>query len=169
MVLLWTGRAPDDRYDMGTAALRIEAWQTSIDITSNAPWYNILLGYGNFPATFDKLANNHQPNRKRPWNIGHSHNILVQVVIENGLIGLALLTYIWWKILAGLLLLWKTGPSEEGNIAGMLLVVLLSVMSLGVADNMFHQLAGSLGFMFLGMAASLALLVPPGPARQVGA
>jgi O-antigen ligase len=165
----WIRLAPPLRSDLSSAYSRIHAWMGALEIAGDAAWYRLLIGHGNFRGLYDKLYQAGRPWLDDGYPLSHSHNIVTQVLLENGVLGVCLLAMIWGVVLTRLFYIWRDGPSGAGIFAGVLLVPLGTVLCAGLMDHAFNHYPGRLAFMLLGMAASLALIVPPGPKRQANA
>jgi exopolysaccharide production protein ExoQ len=138
------------RQDLGSLTGRMPLWQKLSLAADDRPWAGH--GYGAFWGERNVL----RYSKIFQWHIPHAHNAYLDLVLESGLIGLAL--YLTWVLAAGATAVIR---QERSGRAGERFVVGLIVFALvhGFAESKLPG-PGFAGFLLVTVLVSLALHRP---------
>ncbi len=126
---------------------RVFIWTSGFKIIKDYPWG---IGQGNMEDIFPKYRN---PNSTE-WIIPHLHNNFLQILAQNGWIGLA--SYLFW-ILAyfGSALSFKTEDTELKKLNWTFLCVFTAILVWGMTEYTFSHQFMNVQFFLLGLQIGL--------------
>ena len=165
------------RHPMGAARGRFEAWEGAVRIAAAGPVPNMLIGYGPFRNVYRAAAAHngmgpgdfplHAGGRKQCPDMRfvpvHAHNVVMQRLVETGVLGAGALIMVWAVAFWSSLRAWLWGPEPAASLAGVLVVSLLTIAVMGQMDCLLYWTAGRLSWFITGLAfASGTWLAPPG-------
>jgi len=137
-----------ERKSAKSAIARFHLWQTSLDIVAHPPWYRLYIGYGNIKHVFSKVAKQYGT----AMGANHSHNIYVQTLVENGILGLMTLIFIFGIVLLGVCREWKVQSLANGDISPVFITTIATILVVGQMDHVLKYLSGKLVWIILGLA-----------------
>jgi len=151
---LWKNHAGPDRNSPQGIYGRIEAWQASLALAMDGPWYRTLIGHGKYKHVLPELANHYgrQSHRYQGEPV-HAHNSYLQVLVESGILGLAGLLILFGSLLHGLAIA-NLARGQAPEISGMLLVALCTILAIAFLDYNLQSLSGKLSYAILAIAVA---------------
>lgn len=165
---LWWSQATPARRNMANAKSRIIAWKISLDVTTSAPPVRVLLGHGKYSRTFSATAIHYRTaspiiNNER---LVHAHNIILQTMIEVGLLGLATFLFICSYSLWIIYLSFKKSSSRYDFIPRTLFLTIFTALAMGQLDYTLSWLSGHIFWMSCGFGGAYATLSRRGSTRH---
>lgn len=118
---------------------RLQLWELSIDIARDNPFFGI--GYGNISGELEKLVNAHNLVVN---TVAHAHNIYLQQLVLNGIVGLIIFVAIFGSIL---LFFYKI--KKYNNFAVIGIAVTLELLFEGITENNFDDSEVLSAYVFL--------------------
>jgi len=151
---VWVTHATEERNSMHSIYGRLEAWQASISLAFDGPWYRTLIGHGKYRQGFKKLADHYGLNsRNYPGEPVHAHNSYLQALVESGILGLASLIMFAGSILFGLISGYRK-PDQNLEMTGIMLVSIITILAIGFLDYNLHSLSGRVHYGVIALAAA---------------
>jgi O-antigen ligase len=152
--LVWYYLASPERRSPDTVYTRLAAYKRCVRIVANAPWSRTVIGHGPRPCVFPAVAE--QYGTDSPTFLGeklcHAHNDLLQVLLEAGLLGMALLGTIWAVAFWSAWSAWRRGAVPEAKLASVLLPGLITFIAVSQFDCTLFAPVGHLGWFVVGLA-----------------
>jgi O-antigen ligase len=151
---IWMNHATEERRSSRSIYGRFEAWQTSMKLAVDGPWYRTLIGHGSYDKGFQKLIDHYGRNsRQFPGEPGHAHNSYLQTFVESGFLGLAGQLLFLVSLFLGLIHGYRE-RDENSHVSGILLVSMSTILAIGFLDYSLNSISGKLHYGIIAMAAA---------------
>ena len=151
---LWLTHASDERNTSQGIYGRVEAWQISMTLAADGPWYRTLIGHGSYKRGYQKLVDHFgRHSRHYPGEPVHAHNIYLQTLVDSGFIGLAGLSLFVGSLFLGLISGYRD-PDQDSKVPGVLLVAMCTILAMGFLDNSLQSLSGKLYYGIIAMGSA---------------
>lgn len=157
--VFWDKFEAADRRSMLTVNARIEITSIACKLFLGGPWYTEAIGYGNYKGVFQGVIAHF--GFEKPGispEAPHAHNTFLQLLLENGLMGLALLmVFLAWIVLFSFKGL-KADNIEERMVSIMRLVFILTFFVMSQMDYSLNGIHGKMNWFLLGLTFSTLFL-----------
>lgn len=151
---LWLNHASDDRKSLHGIYGRLEAWQISMTLAVDGPWYRTLIGHGSYKKGFRELVDHYgRHSRRYPGEPVHAHNSYLQTLVESGILGLTGLLLFVGSIFLGLISRYRD-PDTDSELPGILLVSMCTILAMGFLDYSLQSLSGKLYYGIIAISAA---------------
>ncbi len=156
LILFWQSLLPDqviERIEMtrdvygqleSSAGNRILVWQQAIDLWKQEPFLGI--GFGVF--------------RRMGFVLGDTHNIYLKVLVEQGIIGLAIFVILVWKMMSMGWRLYRRGKDDLSEALGLgfSLAVIVAMVNNTFGDRWTYLEMGGYLWIFAGLVGRMILI-----------
>ncbi len=124
---------------------RLSLWHKALQQLMESPWIGYGFGRGTFRAEWMKSYNASE--------IWHSHNLLIETAIQTGVIGLALLLYVFTKLLLAGIQRTRRADAQQRVWGAAILAIILGMLVRNFTDVLWVRGSallfwGALGVMF---------------------
>lgn len=128
-----------------TRDVRLSLWHKALLQLTDSPWVGYGFGRGTFRAEW--------MNSYHASEIWHSHNLLIETAIQTGVIGLALLLYLFTKLLLAGIQLTRRADAQQRVLGAAILAIVLGMLVRNFTDVLWVRGSallfwGALGVVF---------------------
>ncbi len=139
--MLWFSLASPERRSLTNAFGRFQAYMISVQISMERSCTENLFGNGRYTETFPAVARHYGIDPRVPEGpaLLHAHNVLLQTLVETGLLGTMALLLAWVAAAHRALSAWVC---QEKTVAGVMVIALLTMAAMGQFDHCLNDLWG---------------------------
>ncbi len=151
----WWQRAEAGRKSTTNIFRRIESWRTSLKIMERSEPVRMVIGQGNMKDVYGKLNEKFQINMDSQKGIVHTHNLLIQTLLETGILGVLNLVFIWVLAWVGVFVIWIRNHPDGLGLEIPLATSLTTIVFMGQMDYPLWSINGKLAWFLLGLTYAL--------------
>jgi hypothetical protein len=139
--MLWYSLASPERRSLTNVFGRFQAYMISVQISMERSCTENLFGNGRYTNTFPAAARHYGIDPRDPGGhaLLHAHNVLLQALIETGLLGTMALSMMWVAAAYRSLSAWVY---QQKTVAGVMVIALLTMAAMGQLDHCLNNLWG---------------------------
>lgn len=153
--LVWWSKASPERRSRGNIHFRVNAWRATGQVLARAPVHRLLLGHGSRRKIFTRATDHYGVKVNRGYT-DHAHNVLLQLLLEVGILGALVFVTLVLVLIVTLFHIWLRGPPEDAAMAGATLLVILAGGAISQGDYFLHTIPGLVFWMGVGLGISVS-------------